>query len=67
MRATSFPMGRILFFAAALLCVAAPVPARDEKDLAAGSKVDMQWGAKVPMRDGTLLNATIYRPRGQKY
>jgi putative CocE/NonD family hydrolase len=28
--------------------------------------VDMMWGVKVPMRDGVLLNATVYRPHGQK-
>ena len=31
-----------------------------------GSNVDMQWGVKIPMRDGVTLNATIYRPKGQK-
>jgi putative CocE/NonD family hydrolase len=30
-----------------------------------GSNVDMQWGVKIPMRDGVALNATIYRPKGQ--
>ncbi len=33
---------------------------------APGSNVDMQWAVKIPMRDGVSLNATIYRPRGQK-
>lgn len=28
--------------------------------------VDLQWGAKIPMRDGMRLDATIYRPRDQK-
>jgi hypothetical protein len=28
--------------------------------------VDMAWGVKVPMRDGVILNATVYRPHGQK-
>ncbi|MEP7008718.1 MAG: CocE/NonD family hydrolase [Acidobacteriota bacterium] len=27
--------------------------------------VDLIWGAKIPMRDGVHLNATIYRPHGQ--
>jgi putative CocE/NonD family hydrolase len=26
----------------------------------------MQWGVKISLRDGVLLNATIYRPHGQK-
>jgi putative CocE/NonD family hydrolase len=28
--------------------------------------VDMQWGVKIPARDGVLLNATIYQPRAPK-
>jgi uncharacterized protein len=31
-----------------------------------GDDVDMQWGVKIPMRDGVKLNATVYRPHGQK-
>jgi putative CocE/NonD family hydrolase len=46
-----------------LLLPAARVPA-DEPP--AGSNVDMQWAVRIPMRDGVPLNATIYRPRGQK-
>src|ERR1700730_16388975 len=29
-------------------------------------EIDLQWGAKIAMRDGVALNATIVRPRGQK-
>ena len=29
-------------------------------------EVDMQWGVKVPMRDGVSLNATVLRPHAQK-
>ena len=28
--------------------------------------VDFQWGVKIPLRDGVKLNATLYRPQGQK-
>lgn len=28
--------------------------------------IDMQWGVKIPMRDGVHLNATIFRPHEQK-
>jgi uncharacterized protein len=28
--------------------------------------VDFQWGVKIPLRDGVRLNATVYRPQGQK-
>jgi putative CocE/NonD family hydrolase len=50
--------------AAALLSLAGPFALADEPP--AGANVDMQWAVKIPMRDGVSLNATIYRPRGQK-
>jgi uncharacterized protein len=28
--------------------------------------VDLQWGVRIPMRDGVELAATLYRPAGQK-
>jgi len=28
--------------------------------------VDMQWGVKIPARDGVKLNATVFTPHGQK-
>lgn len=28
--------------------------------------VDMVWGVKIPARDGVRLNATVFRPHGQK-
>ncbi len=28
--------------------------------------VDFQWGVPVPLRDGTRLNATLYRPHAQR-
>jgi uncharacterized protein len=31
----------------------------------APAEIDMQWGAKINMRDGVALNATIVRPHGQ--
>src|SRR5882762_7756040 len=31
-----------------------------------GDGVEMEWGVKIPMRDGVKLNATVYRPHGQK-
>jgi predicted acyl esterase len=33
---------------------------------ASSSNVDMQWRARIPMRDGVSLNATVYKPHGQK-
>ncbi|MGE5275585.1 MAG: CocE/NonD family hydrolase [Acidobacteriota bacterium] len=38
----------------------------EQRPPAAGANVDMEWGVKIPMRDGVALNATIYRPHGQK-
>ena len=35
-------------------------------DDAAPEPVDFQWGVKIPLRDGVKLNATLYRPQGQK-
>ena len=40
-----------------LLLLAAPLSAQD---------VDLQWGVRIPLRDGLELNATVYRPAGQK-
>lgn len=31
-----------------------------------GQDVDLQWGVRIPMRDGVELAATLYRPAGQK-
>src|SRR4051794_32900108 len=28
--------------------------------------VDLQWGVRIPMRDGVELAATVYKPAGQK-
>ncbi|HTO75799.1 MAG TPA: CocE/NonD family hydrolase [Thermoanaerobaculia bacterium] len=50
--------------AATFLALAAPAFPADEPPN--GSKVEMQWAVKIPMRDGVALNATIYRPAGQK-
>ncbi|MEO5559884.1 MAG: CocE/NonD family hydrolase [Dokdonella sp.] len=32
----------------------------------AANPVEFQWGAKIPLRDGVKLNATVYKPRDQK-
>ena len=31
-----------------------------------GGPIDLQWGVKIPLRDGVKLNATLYRPHDQK-
>ena len=46
-----------VFLIPARLCLADDPPAK---------QVDMEWGVKIPLRDGVHLNATIYRPHEQK-
>lgn len=43
-----------------LLSLAAASLAEESQD------VDLQWGVRIPMRDGVELAATLYRPAGQK-
>jgi uncharacterized protein len=43
-----------------VLAVVAVPHAAETKD------VDLQWGVRIPMRDGVELAATLYRPAGQK-
>jgi hypothetical protein len=46
-------------------CFHAPAQqATKEPDLP--KPVDLVWAVKIPMRDGVPLNATVYRPHGQK-
>src|SRR5262245_30021785 len=28
--------------------------------------IEFEWGAKIPLRDGILLNGTVYRPKGAR-
>jgi putative CocE/NonD family hydrolase len=42
---------------AAGLCFSADPPPK---------QVDLEWGVKIPLRDGVRLNATVYRPHEQK-
>jgi putative CocE/NonD family hydrolase len=44
---------------ALFLCVPTATPADEPA-------VDIAWAVKIPMRDGTKLNATLYRPTGEK-
>jgi putative CocE/NonD family hydrolase len=39
---------------------AADAPVQDAQ------KIDLQWGVKIPLRDGVKLNATVYTLKGQK-
>jgi len=55
-------IGTAFALAAALPSMAQNAPAAAVPDAA---KIDMQWGVKIPLRDGVALNATIYLPKGQ--
>jgi len=50
-------------FAILWLMVAGASAMAAEPDAA---KIDLQWGARIPMRDGVHLNATVYTPKAQK-
>ena len=46
---------------ALLAVLALPAAAQDPP-----APVDLDWGVKIPLRDGVHLNATVFRPGGQK-
>jgi uncharacterized protein len=48
-----------------LAIAAGQAKAEDATPAASSSNVDMQWGVKIPMRDGVNLNATVYKPHEQ--
>jgi uncharacterized protein len=54
----------IAAFVAVSLCTQLYAAEPAQEDVA--SPVDFQWGVKIPLRDGVKLNATLYRPQGQK-
>jgi hypothetical protein len=37
-----------------------------QSDIQNPKGVDLLWGVKIPMRDGVKLNATVYKPTGQR-
>ncbi|MFY9820089.1 MAG: CocE/NonD family hydrolase [Thermoanaerobaculia bacterium] len=58
------PIRRAALFVILLLAFAATSPAAPEA--AKEPDVDLQWGVRIPMRDGVELAATVYRPAKQK-
>ena len=58
------PIRRAALFVLLLLAFAAVSPAAPAKEKE--SDVDLQWGVRIPMRDGVELAATVYKPAGQK-
>jgi putative CocE/NonD family hydrolase len=65
MRATKIAHRMMLL---AMLCgsVCATKSLAQESGASALSIPKMVWGVKIPMRDGVMLNATIFQPLGQK-
>lgn len=58
--------GGFLLSMSAVLALGTALFAQQPPPGAPGANVDMQWGVKIPMRDGVSLNATVYRAHGQK-
>ncbi len=54
----SRPSLRPVLALAFLVALTAPAFAQDD------ARVDFTWGVKIPMRDGALMNATLYKPVG---
>jgi len=52
----------------AVICISALATgsAAQEAAAKAAATPDMRWAVKIPMRDGVLLNATVFQPREQK-
>jgi uncharacterized protein len=50
------------------LCIGTPATRSlaQEGGAPAMATPDMRWGVKTPMRDGVLLNATVFQPHAQK-
>jgi len=54
---------RLSIAAAVFLAISASALSEEP---APGGNVAMEWGVKIPMRDGVALNATLYRPKDSK-
>ncbi len=65
MNRTKFVQRLILLAALCFTLQAAPSLAQ-ESGAPALPIPKMRWGVKIPMRDGVMLNATIFQPLGQK-
>lgn len=47
-----------------LLAILAPVAVRAQAPEEPPAPIDMEWGVRIPLRDGVHLNATVFRPGG---
>ncbi|HEY2546672.1 MAG TPA: CocE/NonD family hydrolase [Candidatus Acidoferrum sp.] len=57
---------RVVFVGGLCAGVAAGGAVAQESAAPAPAIPDMRWAAKIPMRDGVMLNATVFQPHGQK-
>jgi len=57
---------RTILLAALCMCVQATRSLAQEGVTPTTPIPDMQWGVKIPMRDGVMLNATVFQPHAQK-
>lgn len=48
-----------------LLPLLAPAAARAQEPEKPPAPIDMEWGVRIPLRDGVHLNATVFRPGGR--
>ncbi|MEO5953122.1 MAG: CocE/NonD family hydrolase, partial [Chloroflexia bacterium] len=51
--------------AACLLFASPCLAAADEPGPSDAANLNMQWGVKIPLRDGVELSATVYRPKAE--
>ena len=59
-------MIRSLFVAVMVIAVVFSAHAQEGDPGRANTDVDYQWGLRIPMADGTELNATVYRPKNSE-
>lgn len=45
------------------LFLGTPILGQNQDKISTNS-IDLMWGVKIPMRDGTKLNGTVYKPEG---
>lgn len=55
-----------VFAVLAVCCALALAPRAVHAQEEPPAPVDLDWGVKIPLRDGVRLNATVFKPAGQK-
>jgi putative CocE/NonD family hydrolase len=56
----------LLLSTASFTGMSAPLAGEPTANVDKDGPIDFQWGVKIPLHDGIKLNATLYRPQGQK-